>query len=81
MRVVRVRLQLRGVLSQRTVAGGYSEQFGSVVAIPGITEKGYLDTRVTVTTPGGHSSIPPDHTVHHFLSGYHPEPLTSSVDF
>ncbi|EIN06189.1 carboxypeptidase S [Punctularia strigosozonata HHB-11173 SS5] len=42
--------------------GGYSEQFGGVFASPGIAEKGYLDVRVEIRTPGGHSSIPPEHT-------------------
>jgi Gly-Xaa carboxypeptidase len=36
---------------------------GSVIAIPGIAEKGKLDTKVKVMTAGGHSSIPPAHTV------------------
>ncbi|KAI9510035.1 hypothetical protein F5148DRAFT_977310 [Russula earlei] len=35
---------------------------GSIIAIPGIAEKGYADTKVTVSTPGGHSSVPPSHT-------------------
>jgi Gly-Xaa carboxypeptidase len=30
--------------------------------VPGIAEKGKLDVRVDVHTPGGHSSIPPPHT-------------------
>jgi Gly-Xaa carboxypeptidase len=30
--------------------------------MPSIAEKGYLDIRVVVNTPGGHSSIPPPHT-------------------
>ncbi|KDQ61781.1 hypothetical protein JAAARDRAFT_31262 [Jaapia argillacea MUCL 33604] len=42
--------------------GGFSEQFGGVFAVPGVTEKGYLDVRVEVTSPGGHSSVPPLHT-------------------
>jgi Gly-Xaa carboxypeptidase len=33
-----------------------------VFAVPAIAEKGYLDTRVEVHAPGGHSSIPPAHT-------------------
>ncbi|RDB23324.1 Carboxypeptidase S [Hypsizygus marmoreus] len=41
---------------------GFSEQYGSVVALPGIAEKGYIDVRVEVTAAGGHSSIPPEHT-------------------
>lgn len=31
-------------------------------AVPGVSEKGYLDVRMQVTAPGGHSSVPPDHT-------------------
>ncbi|KAF5375364.1 hypothetical protein D9615_008006 [Tricholomella constricta] len=42
--------------------GGFVEQHGSVFATPGIAEKGYMDVRVEVTAPGGHSSIPPQHT-------------------
>lgn len=41
---------------------GFAEMGGSVIAIPGIAEKGYFDARVTVSTAGGHSSIPPPHT-------------------
>lgn len=33
-----------------------------IIAIPGTSEKGYMDIRVEIITPGGHSSIPPDHT-------------------
>ena len=43
--------------------GGFANQFGGVVAIPAIAEKGYIDVRVEVTSPGGHSSVPPSHTV------------------
>ncbi|KAF8312644.1 carboxypeptidase S [Clavulina sp. PMI_390] len=43
--------------------GGYlAEEYGIFVALPDIGEKGYLDVRVEVLTPGGHSSIPPTHT-------------------
>lgn len=38
-------------------------QYGGVFALPGIAEKGSIDFRVEVNSPGGHSSIPPDHTV------------------
>ncbi|KZP26579.1 carboxypeptidase S [Athelia psychrophila] len=41
---------------------GFGEQFGTVVASLGIAEKGYVDVRVDVASPGGHSSIPPPHT-------------------
>jgi len=42
--------------------GGMGEQFGAIVATPAVGEKGYLDVRVQVNTPGGHSSVPPPHT-------------------
>ncbi|KAF7335832.1 Gly-x carboxypeptidase [Mycena venus] len=41
---------------------GISKTFGTVVAYPCVAEKGYLDVVVEVTSPGGHSSVPPDHT-------------------
>ncbi|VDC01304.1 unnamed protein product [Peniophora sp. CBMAI 1063] len=46
----------------------FSEQFGSVFATPAVAEKGYADVRFTVNTPGGHSSLPPDHTAIGILS-------------
>ncbi|KAI5832984.1 carboxypeptidase S [Schizophyllum commune Tattone D] len=42
--------------------GGYQEEYGAVVATPGIAEKGYMDLKVEVHSPGGHSSVPPAHT-------------------
>lgn len=36
--------------------------YGMAVAGPAVAEKGYLDVRITVHTPGGHSSVPPRHT-------------------
>ncbi|KAI0058987.1 carboxypeptidase S [Artomyces pyxidatus] len=42
--------------------GGFMEQHGSVLAVPAIAEKGYMDVRLTVSSPGGHSSLPPPHT-------------------
>ncbi|KAL5531499.1 hypothetical protein ACEPAG_4376 [Sanghuangporus baumii] len=41
---------------------GYSERFGAVVSTPAVAEKGKLDVRMQVSTPGGHSSRPPKHT-------------------
>lgn len=41
---------------------GYSEVYGRVIAVPGIAEKGTLNVRIKVTSPGGHSSLPPPHT-------------------
>lgn len=43
--------------------GVYGDMGGSIFAVPGTTEKGYVDIRVTVSAPGGHSSVPPLHTV------------------
>jgi len=40
----------------------YGDIGGSIIAIPGIAEKGYVDVRMTVSTAGGHSSVPPPHT-------------------
>ena len=34
-----------------------------MLAMPGVAEKGYFDLRVSVSTSGGHSSVPPEHTV------------------
>ncbi|KAL1696594.1 hypothetical protein GGG16DRAFT_43379 [Schizophyllum commune] len=42
--------------------GGYDEHEGAVFATPAIAEKGYLDVRIQVDSPGGHSSVPPPHT-------------------
>ncbi|KAJ7323043.1 hypothetical protein DFH08DRAFT_969671 [Mycena albidolilacea] len=41
---------------------GFGEAYGSIFATPAVAEKGYLDVRVEVTSPGGHSSVPPPHT-------------------
>ncbi|KAF7354336.1 Carboxypeptidase S [Mycena venus] len=41
---------------------GYSERYGSVFAVPGIAEKGSVNVEIEVQTPGGHSSVPPEHT-------------------
>ncbi|ESK94909.1 gly-x carboxypeptidase [Moniliophthora roreri MCA 2997] len=43
---------------------GYGENAadGVIFALPGISEKGYIDVKIEVLTPGGHSSVPPVHT-------------------
>lgn len=41
---------------------GYGEVYGRVIAVPGIAEKGSLNVRIKVTSPGGHSSLPPSRT-------------------
>lgn len=38
------------------------EMYGTSFAMPATAEKGYVDVSITVGTPGGHSSIPPEHT-------------------
>ncbi|KAF9646522.1 carboxypeptidase S, partial [Thelephora ganbajun] len=42
--------------------GGFQWSFGSVVALPAVTEKGSINVHMSVASPGGHSSIPPKHT-------------------
>jgi hypothetical protein len=42
---------------------GYSEDSGAIFASPNVAEKGKLDVKMEVSTKGGHSSIPPLHTV------------------
>ncbi|CZT42937.1 related to CPS1-gly-X carboxypeptidase YSCS precursor [Rhynchosporium secalis] len=41
---------------------GFEEAWGTVFAKPGAAEKGSTNVEITVRTPGGHSSIPRDHT-------------------
>ncbi|KAJ8472610.1 hypothetical protein ONZ45_g16592 [Pleurotus djamor] len=60
---------------------GFGPQYGAVFATPSISEKGYLDVKVEVKTPGGHSSLPPAHTSIGILSALlveleeHPHPF------
>ncbi|KAI0821552.1 carboxypeptidase S [Irpex lacteus] len=48
--------------------GDYMIEFGQAYATVGTAEKGYTDVRVSVTSPGGHSSVPPTHTTIGILS-------------
>ncbi|KIJ55318.1 hypothetical protein M422DRAFT_23923 [Sphaerobolus stellatus SS14] len=50
--------------------GGMAENYGAIIASPAVGEKGYLDVRVQVNTPGGHSSVPPPHTGIGILSSF-----------
>ncbi|KAI0954058.1 hypothetical protein AcW1_006673 [Taiwanofungus camphoratus] len=50
--------------------GTIEKQYGGVFALPAIAEKGYLDVQVELTTPGGHSSIPPPHTAIGILAAF-----------
>lgn len=42
--------------------GVIDDAWGAAFAVPANREKGYLDVKLVVGTPGGHSSVPPDHT-------------------
>lgn len=37
-------------------------KWGTVFALPAVSEKGYIDIEIVVRTAGGHSSVPPAHT-------------------
>ncbi|KAL2255965.1 hypothetical protein VTK26DRAFT_2413 [Humicola hyalothermophila] len=41
---------------------GFEQAWGTLFAKPGTAEKGYTDVHITVRMPGGHSSVPSDHT-------------------
>lgn len=41
---------------------GFDDVEGVKVISPNVGEKGHLDSTVELFTPGGHSSVPPDHT-------------------
>ncbi|KAK4097661.1 carboxypeptidase S [Parathielavia hyrcaniae] len=41
---------------------GFERAWGTLFAKPGTAEKGYTDISITVRMPGGHSSVPSDHT-------------------
>ncbi|KAL2015631.1 hypothetical protein VTK56DRAFT_5071 [Thermocarpiscus australiensis] len=40
----------------------FEQSWGTLFAKPGTAEKGYIDVHITARMPGGHSSIPSDHT-------------------
>ncbi|KAL4252052.1 peptidase M20A family protein [Abortiporus biennis] len=42
--------------------GGLEIRDDIIIATPSVAEKGHFDLRLEVSTPGGHSSVPPDHT-------------------
>lgn len=51
-----------GVLMIVDEGFGMPELHGSLIGSLAVSEKGYLDITVDLNTPGGHSSVPPDHT-------------------
>ncbi|PIL25219.1 hypothetical protein GSI_13108 [Ganoderma sinense ZZ0214-1] len=42
--------------------GGYEVKDDVIMSNPGVAEKGKFDMRFEISSPGGHSSIPPQHT-------------------
>ena len=46
-----------------SASGGFTNMADGILAVPCTGEKGYLDARIEVMTRGGHSSMPPPHTV------------------
>ena len=74
-------------MNSQDEGGGFVNESGVILALPSVAEKGHMDVRVQVNTPGGHSSVPPAHTVIFILctkNGYslttntHPPPLPPS---
>lgn len=50
------------------ITGGYSVSDEVIMSSPAVAEKGKFDVRFEVSAPGGHSSIPPEHTVRIFVT-------------
>ncbi|KAI0327002.1 Zn-dependent exopeptidase [Cubamyces sp. BRFM 1775] len=42
--------------------GGYRVTDDVIMSTPGVAEKGKFDVRFEISAPGGHSSVPPEHT-------------------
>ncbi|CDO72068.1 hypothetical protein BN946_scf184962.g11 [Trametes cinnabarina] len=42
--------------------GGYRVTDNVIMSTPGVAEKGKFDVRFEISAPGGHSSVPPEHT-------------------
>jgi Gly-Xaa carboxypeptidase len=42
---------------------GFSRELGTWLATPGVAEKGFMNVKLEIRTPGGHASVPPPHTV------------------
>jgi len=64
--------------------GGFGEQYGGIFAVPAVGEKGRVNVMVNVSSPGGHSSIPPAHTSIGMLAAllvhYEANPPTPQLD-
>lgn len=59
---IQARYGKNGIAAIVDEGSGFEETWGTLFAKPGTAEKGAIDVSITVRTPGGHSSIPPDHT-------------------
>ncbi|RMZ04036.1 hypothetical protein D0860_06550 [Hortaea werneckii] len=51
-----------GVAALVDEGAGMLKMWGTNFALPGVGEKGYTDVHIAIRMPGGHSSIPVDHT-------------------
>ncbi|KAI4843209.1 putative vacuolar carboxypeptidase Cps1 [Aureobasidium sp. EXF-8845] len=64
--------------------GGMLKVNDVMYAVPGIAEKGFLDIALTLSTPGGHSSAPPEHTnigiMSRLIAAVEDHPFTSHID-
>ncbi|RMZ75592.1 hypothetical protein DV737_g5201, partial [Chaetothyriales sp. CBS 132003] len=56
------RYSANGIAAIVDEGAGFASSWGMQVALPGVGEKGYTDVQIVVRMPGGHSSIPSDHT-------------------
>ncbi|MFK8041616.1 M20 family peptidase [Congregibacter sp.] len=69
-----------GVITQ-----GMLPDIEAPVALVGVAEKGFVNLRLTVNAPGGHSSQPPDHTAVGILSeaivALESQPFSSDVGY
>lgn len=64
--------------------GGMLKVNDVMYAVPGIAEKGFLDIALTLNTPGGHSSAPPEHTnigiMSRLIAAVEDHPFTPHID-
>lgn len=51
-----------GIAAVVDEGSSFEQAWGTLFAKPGTAEKGYTDVHITVRKPGGHSSVPSDHT-------------------
>lgn len=56
-------LRCEVLLLNNSYSGGYAVSDEVIISKPGVAEKGGLNVRFEISAPGGHSSVPPAHTV------------------